>query len=173
MYDTALFVQDDVSLTKRLTLTAGYRIDNIAVHGESPAYEEYGYFNSAFQYVPLAAPGLHPRGRVDPDRRRLQRQPDRQRPVVLHQPLVQAHRELDHLRSPTTTSTASWARRTSAAWMRCTSTRSLSTKSTLYEAGYKQSMLRNTLYFSADLFQQLKYGTADNRRQVPDQGQRP
>jgi outer membrane receptor for monomeric catechols len=35
----------------------------------------------------------------------------------------------------------------------------LSTKSTLYEAGYKQSFLKNTLYFASDVFQQLKYGS--------------
>jgi outer membrane receptor for monomeric catechols len=36
---------------------------------------------------------------------------------------------------------------------------SLTTKSTLYEVGYKESFLGNTLYFSSDVFQQLKYGT--------------
>jgi len=48
----------------------------------------------------------------------------------------------------------------------------LSTKSTLYEVGYKQSILKNTLYFAADVFQQLKYGTqiTGGKYPIKDQG---
>jgi outer membrane receptor for monomeric catechols len=158
MYDTAYFVQDDVSLTKRLTLTAGYRIDNIDVHGESPAYEEYGYYNSAFQYVPLAAPVYIPEGgststvagynnsRTVNDQSfftSLSFKPTENSTIYI---------TYDHVDGILGSSNFGGV---DAVYL----DQVLSTKSTLYEAGYKQSMLNNTLYLSAALFQQLKYGT--------------
>ena len=62
VFDTAGFIQDDIKITKKITLTAGYRIDALDANGENPAYEEYGYYNSAYQYVPLASPVYIPEG---------------------------------------------------------------------------------------------------------------
>ena len=61
-YDTALLLPGRHQADKKLTLTAGYRIDNIAVHGESPPVIEEGYYNSFFTYVPLASPVYIPEG---------------------------------------------------------------------------------------------------------------
>jgi len=157
-YDTAYFFQDDVSLTKQLTLTAGYRIDNIAVHGESPAYEEYGYYNSFFDYVPLATPVYIPKGgssstvtgynnsRTVNDQSffvSLSYKPTEESTIYL---------TYDHVDGILGSSNFGGI---DAVYL----DQVLSTKSTLYEAGYKQSLLKNTLYVSADVFQQLKYGT--------------
>jgi outer membrane receptor for monomeric catechols len=63
MYDTAYFFQDDIKLTKKLTLTAGYRVDNGSPStARTRPYIQEGYYNSFFHYVPLATPSTSPRG---------------------------------------------------------------------------------------------------------------
>jgi hypothetical protein len=157
-YDTAYFFQDDVKLTKKLTLTAGYRIDNIAVHGESPPYVEYGYYNSFFTFVPLASPVYIPEGGSTSTVAGY----DNSRTVndqsffvsLSYKPTDEStlYVTYDHVDGILGSSNFGGV---DAEYL----DQVLSTKSTLYEAGYKQSFLNNTLYFDTDLFQQLKYGT--------------
>ncbi len=157
-YDTAAFFQDDITLFKHLTLTPGYRIDNIAVHGESPAYEEYGYYNSFFTFVPLASPVYIPEGGSTSTITGY----DNSRTVWDQSFFVSLSYKLneessfyityDHVDAVLGSSNFGGV---DALYLDQT----LSTKSTLYEMGYKESFLKNTLYFAADVFQQLKYGT--------------
>ncbi len=157
-YDTAAFIQDDITLFKHLTLTPGYRIDNIAVHGESPPYEEYGYYNSFFTFVPLATPVYIPEGGSSSTITGY----DNSRTVWDQSFFVSVSYKLndessfyityDHVDAVLGSSNFGGV---DALYLDQT----LSTKSTLYETGYKQSFLKNTLYFAADVFQQLKYGT--------------
>jgi hypothetical protein len=62
MYDTAYFFQDDIKLTKKLTLTAGYRIDNIAVHGENPRTSRRAITTASSTTSRSPAPCTSPRG---------------------------------------------------------------------------------------------------------------
>jgi hypothetical protein len=156
--DTAFFFQDDVQLTKKLTFTPGYRIDAINVHGENPAYEEYGYYNSFFTFVPLAQPEYIPEGGSSATVAGYNHQrgvSDQSFFLSLSYKPTDAssiYVTYDHVDAVLGSSNFGGV---DAQFLDQT----LSTKSTLYEVGYKQSMLKNTLYFAADVFQQLKYGT--------------
>jgi hypothetical protein len=170
-FDSALFFQDDIQLTKKLTLTPGYRIDAINVHGESPAYEEYGYVNSFFTYVPLATPEYIPEGGSSSTVTGY----NHQRGVndqsfftsLSYKPTDESsvYATYDHVDAVLGSSNFGGV---DAQYLDQT----LATKSTLYEIGYKQSVLKNTLYFSTALFQQLKYGTqiTGGKYPIKDQG---
>ncbi len=157
-YDTAYFFQDDIQLTKKLSLIAGYRIDNIDVHGKNPAYEEYGYVNSFFTYVPLASPIYIPAGGSSPYYTGY----DNSRTIndqsffasLTFKPTEDStfYITYDHVDGILGSSNFGGV---DAVYL----DQVLSTKSTLYEAGYKQSFLKNTLYFASSIFQQLKYGS--------------
>lgn len=158
MYDTAFFLQDDISLLKNLTLTPGYRIDNIAAHGESPPYVEEGYYNSAFQYVPLATPVYIPEGGSSStitgynNSRTVN---DQSFFVSISYKLTEEssfYATYDHVDAVLGSSNFGGV---DAVYLDQT----LTTKSTLYEFGYKQSFLGNKLYIATDVFQQLKYGS--------------
>jgi outer membrane receptor for monomeric catechols len=157
-YDTAAFYQDDIKLTQRLTLTAGYRIDNIAVHGENPPYVQYGYYNSFFTYVPLATPVYIPEGGSSAtytgydDSRTINDQSFFFSLTFKINDNSTLYATYDHVEALLGSSNFGGV---DALYLDQT----LSTKSTLYEVGFKQSLLNNTLYLATDVFQQLKYGT--------------
>jgi hypothetical protein len=157
-HDTAYFFQDDLKLLAPLTLTLGYRIDNIYVHGESPAYEEYGYNNAYFDYVPLATPVYIPEGSSSSTvagYNNVRTVNDQSFFVSLtYKPTETStlYATYDHVDAVLGSSNFGGV---DAVYLDQT----LSTKSTLYELGYKQDLLGNTLYFATDVFQQLKYGT--------------
>jgi outer membrane receptor protein involved in Fe transport len=157
-YDTAYFLQDDVKLTKQLTLTAGYRIDNIDVHGESPPYVEYGYYNSSYTYVPLASPVYIPEGGSSStvagynNSRTVNDQSFFTSLTFKPTDSSTLYITYDHVDGILGSSNFGGV---DAVYL----DQVLSTKSTLYETGYKQSLLNNTMYVAAALFQQLKYGT--------------
>jgi hypothetical protein len=158
LYDTAAFFQDDVKLTSKVTLTAGYRIDNMAAHGESPPVVEYGYYNSFFTYVPLATPVYVPEGASNATVTGY----DNSRTIndqsffvsLSYKPTETStfYLTYDHVDAILGSSNFGGV---DAVYL----DQVLSTKSTLYEAGYKQSFLQNKLYFASDVFQQLKYGS--------------
>jgi hypothetical protein len=158
MYDSAYFFQDDIKLTKKLTLTAGYRIDNIAVHGENPPYIEEGYYNSFFDYVPLASPVYIPEGGSSStytgynNSRTVNDQSFFTSLSFKPTDNSTLYVTYDHVDGILGSSNFGGV---DAQYL----DQVLSTKSTLYEAGYKESVLNNTMYVRADVFQQLKYGT--------------
>ncbi len=157
-YDTAFFVQDDIQLTKKITLTAGYRIDNVSAHGKSPPFIQTGYINSFFTYVPLASPVYIPAGGSNAYHTGY----DNSRAVndqsfftsLTYKPTENTtlYATYDHVDGILGSSNFGGV---NAQYL----DQVLSTKSTLYEVGFKQSLMNNTLYFSTALFQQLKYGT--------------
>ena len=158
LYDTAYFFQDDIKLAKKLTLTAGYRIDNLAAHGESPPYIQEGYYNSFFTYVPLATPVYIPEGGSSPtftgynNSRTINDQSFFASLTYKPTDNSTLYVTYDHVDGILGSSNFGGF---DAQYL----DQVLSTKSTLYEAGYKESVLNNTLYVRADVFQQLKYGT--------------
>ena len=157
-WDNAAFIQDDIKLTEKLTLTAGFREDNISVHGKNPPFVQYGYYNSFFTYIPLAAPVYIPAGGSSATYTGY----DHSRSVVdpsyffslTYKPTDDTtfYATYDHVDAVLGSSNFGGV---DAQYLDQT----LSTKSTLYEVGFKQSLLKNTLYFAADAFQQLKYGS--------------
>jgi TonB dependent receptor len=157
-YDTAFFFQDDVSLTKQLTLTAGYRIDNIYVHGKNPPFVQYGYYNSFFTYIPLETPVNIPAGGSSANYTGY----DNSRTVndqsfftsLSYKPTDSSSFYLTYNHVYAMLGSSNFGG-VDALYL----DQVLSTKGTLYEAGYKQSFLNNSLYFAADVFQQLKYGS--------------
>ncbi len=156
--DIAWFIQDDVSLTKQLTFTGGYRIDNISVTGKNPAFEEYGYYNSFFTYIPLAAPIYIPEGGSSPyytgynNSRTVNDQSFFASLTYKPTPTSTLYLTYNHVYALLGSSNFGGI---DALYL----DQVLSTKGTLYEAGYKQSLLDNKLYFATDIFQQLKYGS--------------
>ena len=158
VFDTAGFIQDDIKLTKKLTLTAGYRIDAIDANGENPAFIEEGYYNSFFTYVPLAAPVYIPAGGSSAtytgynNKRGINDQSFFASLTYKPTETSTLYFTYDHVDGLLGSSNFGGV---DAVYL----DQVLSTKSTLYEAGYKQSLLQNKLYFAADVFQQLKYGT--------------
>ncbi len=158
MYDTGGFVQDDIKLLPKLTLTAGYRIDAIDANGENPAFEQYGYYNSFFTYVPLATPVYIPAGGSSANytgynnKRGINDQSFFFSLTFKPTETSTFYLTYDHVDGILGSSNFGGV---DAVYL----DQVLSTKSTLYEGGYKQAFLKNTLYFAADVFQQLKYGT--------------
>jgi hypothetical protein len=157
VYDTAAFVQDDIKVGK-LTLTPGYRVDRIYATAENPSAVQVGYWNSAFQFSPLATPIYIPAGGSSPytagynNRLSVTDQSFFVNLVFKLQETSSIYLTYDHVDAILGSNNFGGVDGYDLA-------SSLSTKSTLYEAGYKQSLLGNTLYISADVFQQLKYGT--------------
>ena len=157
-YDTAVFVQDDIKLTSKLSLTPGYRLDRIAADAENPSFVQVGFYNSNFQYQPLATPIYIPAGGSSPYTPGY----DATDTVTDQSFFVSLSFKLDEATSFYLTydhvdailGTNNFGGLNGYALQS-----SLTSKSTLYELGAKRSFLGNTLYFSADLFQQLKYGT--------------
>jgi len=165
-YDYAVFVQDDIKLTSRLSLTPGYRIDRIDAMAENPSFVQVGFYNSDFQYQPLATPIYIPAGGSSPYTPGYDAHDtvtDQSFFASLNFKLNDAssfYLTYDHVDAILGTNNFGGLNGYDLQ-------DTLTTKSTLYEAGFKQSFLGNTLYFSADVFQQLKYGTQFTGQSFP------
>jgi hypothetical protein len=158
VYDTAAFIQDDIKLTPKLSLTPGFRVDRIEAYAENPAFVQVGFYNSNFQYQPLATPIYIPAGGSSPytpGYNNSDTVTDQSFFLSLNYKLNETssfYMTYDHVDAILGTNNFGGVDG-------YTLQSSLTTKSTLYEVGYKESFLGNTLYFSSDVFQQLKYGT--------------
>jgi len=191
IYDSALFVQDAIQLTDKLTLTPGYRLDYINASDESPAVIENGYY-AYYTYYPLVTPIYIPKGHSSPyiisengitessyyGFNDSDNKTDNSFFVSLAYKLTETSsvyatydRVLAVLGSsnfggldvnPTPDSGApGFSQATVNAQPQKDKTElsnALSALSTLYEIGFKTSLLHNTLYFGAAGFQQTKLG---------------
>ena len=158
VYDYAVFVQDDIKLTSKLSITPGFRVDRIDATAENPSFVQVGYYNSSFEYVPLATPIFIPAGGSSPYTPGYNNSDD----VTDQSFFLSINFKLDESSSFYLTYDhvdAILGTNNFGGVDGYDLPSSLSTKSTLYEVGFKRSFLGNTLYFSADAFQQLKYGT--------------
>lgn len=163
VYDTAAFIQDDINLTHGFSITPGYRADRIYATAESPSFEQVGYYDSSFNYVPLATPSyipaggtsLYPQGNGVIGYNNTDTVTDQSFFINLSYKLNEAssiYLTYDHVDAILGSNNFGGVDGYNLP-------SSLSTKSTLYEAGYKESFIGNTLYFGSAIFQQLKYGT--------------
>jgi outer membrane receptor for monomeric catechols len=158
VYDYAAFAQDDIKLGSKLSITPGFRVDRIDATAENPAFVQVGYYNSSLEYVPLATPIYIPPGGSSPYTPGYNNSDivtDQSFFLSINFKLNEAssfYLTYDHTEAILGTNNFGGVDGYDLP-------SSLSTKSTLYEFGYKESFFGNTLYFSADAFQQLKYGT--------------
>ena len=175
IYDSALFAQDVIKLTDKLTLTPGFRWDHINATDSTPPVIEQGYY-ADFTYYPLSTPIFIPRGQSSP--------------LYVNENGVSHSTYMGYNVSGTkedesyfislayklTDTSSIYATYDRADAILGTSNfgglnvsatasnfqqalqLSLGAVSTLYEVGYKQSFLHNTMYFSVAGFQQTKLG---------------
>jgi outer membrane receptor for monomeric catechols len=178
IYDSAVFAQDELKLSPKMSLIPGYRIDHIAADTANPPVVQVGY-EAFFTYYPLTTPLYIPRGHSSP--------------IIVNETAydegIHSTYEGYNVHDAVNDQSyfLSWVYKlTDASSIYATYDRvdailgsanfggvnvngtqpnlkssldnSLTTTSTVYEVGYKQSFLQNRLYFSAAVFQQLKYG---------------
>ena len=178
IYDSAVFLQDSFKLGHSLTITPGYRIDHISGNTANPPVVQVGYA-AFFTYYPLTTPVYIPRGHSSPitvDETALG--------YGVH-PTYEGYNVSDTVNDGSYFLSVVY-KLSDAASVYATYDRVdailgsanfgglgvsgtdpdpkaklhtvLTTTSTLYELGYKQSFLANTLYGSIAAFQQIKYG---------------
>jgi iron complex outermembrane receptor protein len=161
IYDSAAFVQDDIVLTKWLSLLAGYRVDYIKADDQSPSLYQVGQYNADYQLVAFSTPVYIPQGSlysasddvVDPSYF--------VNLVFKFSEIQSFYLTYNHVDA--VLGVPEWGgvsvSSSDPATAKSQLETSLTAKSTLYEAGYKLSLLHNTLYIGAALFQQEKIGT--------------
>jgi outer membrane receptor protein involved in Fe transport len=160
IYDSAAFVQDSLKLTKQLSLIGGVREDYLEADTASPSLVQYGYYDAYFDFLPNASPIYLPKGyffnvndsKVDPS--------------FFGSLVYKAtdtrsfYATYNHVESILGSANFGGLNvNPGDADPKAALRNSLSTKSTLYELGYKESFLNNTFYVSAALFQQIKLGS--------------
>ncbi len=158
--DSALFIQDSIQFTKKFSAVLGARADHISVTTANPPMTQVGLVGPAvdFQYLPISPAIFYPKGsqynvstsKTDPSffGSLVYKANDSQSFYITYDRInaVQGASNFGGVGSggtfgnPTPASTKN----------------NLANLSTLYEAGYKGSFLKNKLYFSAILFQQVK-----------------
>jgi outer membrane receptor protein involved in Fe transport len=178
IYDSALFAQDAIKLTSKLTLTPGFRYDYIDATDSTPPVIETT-INAFFTNYPLTTPIYIPRGQSSP--------------IIVDETAfgegvhsayegynVTGNKSdesyflsLSYKLTDTTTAYATYDRADAILGtsnfgglnvspvdgnFQAQLQKSLGAVSTLYEVGIKSSFLHNTLYTSAALFQQSKLG---------------
>ena len=179
IYDTAAFVQDVIKITDKFSITPGFRWDHIDATDATPPVIEDGYY-AFFTYYPLANPIYIPRGHSSPlmvDESAFGygvhstymgynvsgSKDDESYFLSVNYKLTEAssiYATYDRADAILGTSNfggldvSAVSSSTFAQQLR----QSLSALSTLYELGYKQSFLHNTLFFSSAVFQQSKLG---------------
>ncbi len=180
IYDSALFAQDVIKITNKFSITPGFRWDHIDATDATPPVIEDGYY-AYYTYYPLATPIYIPRGQSSPlyvD--------ETVNNVNVHHTTYAGYNvsgtkedesyflSLSYKLTDTASIYATYDRADAilgtsnfgglnvSAVSSSTPAQqlqgSLSALSTLYEVGYKESFLGNTLYFSLAGFQQTKLG---------------
>ncbi len=176
IYDTGAFIQDTMKLGPQLSLIPGYRMDRIDADTASPAVVQTGV-ESDFTFFPLTTPVYIPKGHSSPitvtdfagthssyDGYSVSDTKYDQSYFLslVWKPIESTSLYLtyDHVDAILGSSNFGGVNVSGeSADKKVALDNSLTTTSTLYEAGIKQSLLHNTLYVSATVFQQLKYGT--------------
>ncbi len=176
IYDSALFAQDVIKITDKFSITPGFRWDHIDATDSTPPVIEDGYY-AYFTYYPLATPIYIPRGQSSP--LYVDEGGDNHSTYLGYN--ISGTKEdesyflsLSYKLTDTSSLYATYDRADAILGtsnfggldVSATSTNlaqslnlSLSALSTLYEVGFKESLLHNTLYFSIAGFQQTKLGT--------------
>jgi iron complex outermembrane receptor protein len=161
IYDSALFIQDDIKLTHSLSTIVGFREDHIKADSSSPSMYQIGQYNDDFQFVAFDSPVYVPQGSLYSASGSVT-DPSYFASIVFKlndaASVYLTYDKVDAVQGTANfggVNVISGDPATAATQLHT----SLTAASTLYEAGYKESFLHNTLYFSSAFFQQLKLGT--------------
>ena len=161
IYDSALFVQDYVKLLSKLSTILGLRYDYIKADDKSPSeyqvgeYDQYEVFHAFTTpvYVPLGSLYSAWGSAWDPS----------YFASIVFKMTDTSSLYLTYDRVDAVLGTSNFGGLNAGSSDPVVAAQQLHTsitsRSTLYETGYKQSFLHNTLYVDASLFQQLKFGT--------------
>jgi hypothetical protein len=162
IYDSAVFGQDTIKLTNQISAVVGYRLDYLDASNASPPLYQVGAYNSNFQFVAFNAPTYIPEGGLRPAVQgsvddpsyfaSLVFKPTQATTFYLTYDRIDALLGSDNFGGVGISATDLPTAQTQLH-------QSLTTPCTLYEVGYKQSLLDNKLYFAVDAFQQLRLGT--------------
>ncbi len=164
IYDGAAFIQDDVTMGQ-WSLLGGYRIDRVNADTANPSLVQTAYYNSFFEYVPLASPIYIPKGGSSPYYSGFNVSDTKYDQSffasLTFKPIESMSLYLTYSHVDAILGSANFGGiNVSPGGNSMTKLdNAITTTSTLYEGGFKQSLLHNTLYFGAAVFQQLKYGT--------------
>jgi len=157
IYDPGLFLQDNLSLTKKLSAIVGFREDRIDANTASPPFifEYYNFSNglpngSVPNVGTTLAKGAYYAARAevtDPSyfASLVYKLTDNQSLYISYNRTEAVLGSANYGGVGTSSSTVGVL------------ANDLQTASTLYEAGYKQSFLSNTLFFDTSIYQQLKF----------------
>jgi outer membrane receptor protein involved in Fe transport len=174
IYDTAAFIQDTIKVGQ-FSLIPGYRIDNIAGDTENPAVIQTAV-ESDFTVFPLTTPVYIPAGHSSPivvtdfagthpsyvGYKVADTKVDQSYfTSLVYKPTESTSLYLTYDHVDAVLGSANFGGLNVSgedANLKTAIDNSLTTTSTLYEGGFKQSLLQNTLYFSAVVFQQIKLG---------------
>ena len=171
IYDTAGFIQDDIKLASQWSTTLGYRADYIKADTANPSLIQVGLagpFAGYEGYYPISPSVILPKGsiyhtsghKVDQSYfTSLVYKPTETQSLYFTYDHVNAILGAANFGGVHVNGIGFLGFPVSAANLKQQLDASLSSKSTLYEAGYKGSFLHNTLYFSLAAFQQTKVGT--------------
>jgi outer membrane receptor for monomeric catechols len=164
IYDSAAFVQDTITLNKQFFAIAGFRVDHIKADDGNPALNQVddpvtGAFYSPGIYVPRGSIYYAEDAVNNPSYfgSLVFKATDTSSFYVSYNNVsaVLGSENYGGLNVAEITDGANTPIGTPAQYHQQLQT-SLETKSVLYEAGYKQSFLGNTLYFDAAVYQQTK-----------------
>jgi outer membrane receptor for monomeric catechols len=182
MYDSAAFVQDNVKLTKQLSALLGYRADYIKADTANPPFvltALAGPFAGFEGYYPISPSVYYPKGALYSVSGHKLDQSYFGSMVFKLSETQSIYFTYDHVNAVLGTANFGGVRANvfdqdgnsyaigpngylqasgGTPSLKAMLENALSTKSSLYEAGYKASTLHNTLYFGAALFQQIKVG---------------
>jgi outer membrane receptor protein involved in Fe transport len=176
IYDTAAFIQDSIKLGSQVSLIPGYRLDSISGDTANPAVVQTGV-ESDFTFFPLTSPVFIPKGHSSPifvtdfagTHTSYEGYSVKDTKVdqsyflsLVWKPTESssAYLTYDHVDAVLGSSNfGGLSVNGDSANKKTSLDNSLTTTSTLYEAGFKQGFLHNTLYVSAALFQQIKFGS--------------
>ena len=164
IYDSAAFLQDTANFGKKLFAIAGFRLDHIDADDGNPALNQVqdpvtGAFYSPGIYIPRGGIFYASDSVNDPSYfASVVFKATETSSFYLTYTVVDAvlgSNNFGGVNVAEITDGANTPIGTPAQYLAQMHT-SLTTKSTLYEAGYKQSLLGNTLYVDASVYQQLK-----------------
>jgi outer membrane receptor for monomeric catechols len=159
IYDSAAFIQDTLKVTKQFSAVLGARADYIEADTASPSFVQMGTYDAFFDYIPNATPVYLPKGyefNVS----------DKKTDPSFFGSLIYKASEsrsfyatYNHVDAILGSANFGGVNVSPGGNPQTKLRNALSTKSTLYEVGYKESFLHNTLYFGAAIFQQIKLGS--------------
>ena len=163
IYDSAAFLQDDIKFSSKFSAILGYRADYIKADTANPPLIQVGLagpFANFEGYYPISPSVYLPKGSIysvsghDTDQSYFSSL------VYKPVPTQSFYVSYDHVNAVLGAANFGGVHASSfnSGSLIDQLHQSLSTKSTLYEAGYKGTFLHNTLYFGAALFQQIKLG---------------